>query len=67
MLNATVISKGLVMNRPTGLEFGYYTTTWLWFTYTCKTIGWEYDDYITTKDVLVKVGSDFKKWLKETK
>lgn len=50
------------MNRPTGLYFSCYTTTFLWYTFTWQTIGWEYDDYITTKDVLVKRDSNFKTW-----
>lgn len=43
------------MDRPTGLVFGKYVTNFLIWEVTWQTVGWEYDDYITTKDIIVKV------------
>ena len=43
------------MNRPTGLKFSFYKTRFLLWEVVWQTIGWEYDDYITTKDVFRQI------------
>ena len=48
-------SKRDKMNRPTGLVFGKYKRNFLFWIVTWQTIGWEYDDYITTKDIVVDI------------
>ena len=43
------------MNRPTGLRFGKYKRNFLFWVVTWQTIGWEYDDFITTKDDIIDI------------
>ena len=43
------------MNRPTGLEFGTHKKRFLLWELTYKTVGWEYSEYITTKDILIDI------------
>lgn len=43
------------MNRPTGLVWGPYTRKWLCFIITYEVVGWEYDDYITTKERIIDI------------
>ena len=43
------------MNRLTGLRFGKYKRNFLFWVVTWQTIGWEYDDFITTKDDIIDI------------